>query len=45
MSIGEWLLVIFSGLFVLVMALTLVSFVVRLFRNRRPHRRKRSSKS
>lgn len=41
MDIGDWLLVIFSAAFFLLVLFALVSFVVRLFRESRPNRRHR----
>lgn len=40
MSWFEWLIVIFSGGFFLLMLFALVAFVVRIFRNAKPHERK-----
>lgn len=41
MTLGQWLLLIFAGVFTLVMLVSLVGFLVRLFARTRPHRRRR----
>ena len=41
MDMGNWLLVLFSAAFFLVVLFALVSFVVRLFRGSQPNRRHR----
>ncbi len=40
MGIAQWVIVVFSAVFFLVMVFALVSFVIRIFRHAKPYERK-----